>query len=161
MSCSDTSSRVISYLYVRATRILPQFCPRDMSQKFNLLNFVGHVARTKLCRDAMSVRVHGCATSHVLATESTFQPTTDNFFRALALPGKQYGGHCLLGVYPRGLDIPCNDLSISAFGSSSTRLDFRPWQPFCLDYAVPQGMLVIVATNSIAAQSTSHVRACP
>ena len=38
------------------------FVPATCRTKFNLLNFVGHVAGTKLCRDAMSLRsVHRCA----------------------------------------------------------------------------------------------------
>ena len=38
------------------------FVPATCRMKFNLLTFAGHVAGTKRCRDAMSLRVHGCAT---------------------------------------------------------------------------------------------------
>ena len=68
--CSDTSPRVSPYFYFRATRILLQFCPRDMSHQ------LVELCRTCQCRDKtlqgwkcpfvciaeMSLRVHCCAT---------------------------------------------------------------------------------------------------
>ena len=39
-----------------------KFVPATCRTKFNLLNFLGHVAGTKLCKDATSLRVHDCST---------------------------------------------------------------------------------------------------
>ena len=38
------------------------FFPATCRTKFNLLNLLGHFARTKLSEDTMFFRVHGCAT---------------------------------------------------------------------------------------------------
>ena len=38
------------------------FVPATCRTEFNLLNFMGHVAVTKRCKDAMKLRVYGCAT---------------------------------------------------------------------------------------------------
>ena len=45
--CSDTSLRVSSYFYFRATRILLQFCPRDMSHEVQLVELCGTCCRDK------------------------------------------------------------------------------------------------------------------
>ena len=85
--CSDTSPRVSSYF--RATRILLQFCPRDMSHEVQLVELCGTCCRDKtlqgcdvpscalLCNAFMQQNQH-----------FSLSQTTTRIFRALSLGKK-------------------------------------------------------------------------
>ena len=89
-----TSPRVSSYFYFRATRILLQFCPRDMSHEVQLVELCG-----TCCRDKT---LQGCdVPSYALLCNAFIQQnqhfsqsqTTTRIFRALSLGKKQLRGH--------------------------------------------------------------------
>ena len=70
------------------------FVPATCRTKFNLLNFVGHVAGTNLCRDAMSLRVHCCAArSCNRISISANHKQRPEYFALLHWEKKQLGGH--------------------------------------------------------------------
>ena len=84
--CSDTSPRVSSYFNFRATRILLQFCPHDMSHEVQLVELCGTCCRDKtlqgcdvpscaqLCKAFMQQNQHFSQSQ-----------TTTRIFRALSL----------------------------------------------------------------------------
>ena len=92
--CSDTSPRVSSYFYFRATRILLQVCPRDMSHEVQLVELCGTCCRDKTLQGC---DVPSCALlcNAFMQQNQHFSQsqTTTRIFRALSLGKKQLGGH--------------------------------------------------------------------
>ena len=84
--CSDTSPRVSSYFYFRATRILLQFCPRDMSHEVQLVELCGTCCRDKTLQGC---DVPSCALlcNAFMQQNQHFSQsqTTARIFRALSL----------------------------------------------------------------------------
>ena len=94
--CSDTFPRVSPYFYFRATRILLQFCPRDMSFEVQLVELCGTCCRDKTLQGC---DVPSCAQlcNALMQQNQHFSQsqTMPRIFRALALGKKQLGGHGL------------------------------------------------------------------
>ena len=79
--CSHTSPRVSSYFYFRATTILPQFCPHDMSHDVQLVELCGTCCRDKTLQGC---NVPSCARLCNMFLQQN-QQTTTRCVRALAL----------------------------------------------------------------------------
>ena len=83
--CSDTSPCVSSYFYLRATQILPQLCPRDMSHEVQLVELCGTCCRDKTLQGC---DVPSCAllcNASMQQNQHFSQPqTTTRIFRALS-----------------------------------------------------------------------------